>query len=68
MELSVAMGQVGVVHLDAGRRLDIGRGDGAWTLLAQVHHDRLVMLAGDHQLLDVENDLGDVLLDNRGPS
>ena len=36
---------------------------GAGALLAQVHHDGLVVLAGDDQALDVEDDLGDVLLD-----
>ncbi|GMA88061.1 hypothetical protein GCM10025868_33110 [Angustibacter aerolatus] len=55
--------QVGVVHLDTRRRGDVGGRHGAGTLLAQVHHDRLVVLAGDDQLLDVEDDLGDVLLD-----
>jgi len=55
--------QVGVVHLDTGRRRDVGSGDRAGALLAQVHHDRLVVLRGDDQALDVEDDLGDVLLD-----
>ena len=51
LDLELALGvqggdvQVGVVHLDAGRRLDVGRGDRAGALLAQVHDDRLVMLA-----------------------
>jgi hypothetical protein len=43
--------QVGVVHLDTGRRRDVGGGDGAGALLAQVHHDRLVVLAGDDEPL-----------------
>jgi hypothetical protein len=30
---------------------------------AQVHHHRLVLLAGEHQLLEVQDDLGDVLDD-----
>src|SRR4030095_4161952 len=34
--------QVGVVHLDAGRRRDVGGGDLTGTLLAQVHGHRLV--------------------------
>src|SRR5699024_6770554 len=54
--------QVRVVHLDAGRRVDVGGGDRPGTGLAQVHHDRLVVLAGDDEGLDVEDDLGDVLL------
>jgi hypothetical protein len=55
--------QTRVVDLDAGRRGDVGRGDRAGALLAQVHHDGLVVLAGDDQALDVQDDLGDVLLD-----
>jgi hypothetical protein len=57
--------QVGVVHLDARRRRDVRGGHGARALLAQVHHDRLVVLAGDDELLDVEDQLGDVLLHPR---
>ena len=55
--------QVGVVHLDAGGRRDVGRGDRTGSLLAQVHHDRLVVLGGDDELLEVQDQLGDVLLD-----
>jgi hypothetical protein len=35
----------------------------AGALLAQVHHDRLVVLRGDDQALDVQDEVGDVLLD-----
>ena len=55
--------QVGVVDLDAGRRGDVTGGDLARTGLAQVHDDRLVVLRGQDDLLDVEDDLGDILLD-----
>jgi hypothetical protein len=55
--------QLRVVHLDARRRRDVGRGDRARTLLAQVHHHWLVVLGGDDQLLEVEDDVGDILLD-----
>ena len=55
--------QVGVVHLDTGRRRDVGGGDVTGTGLAQVHGDRLVVLGGDDQTLEVEDDLGDILLD-----
>jgi hypothetical protein len=55
--------QLGVVHLDAGRRRDVGRGHLARALLAQVHHDRLVVLGGDHQFLQVQDDVGDIFLD-----
>src|SRR6478609_6725602 len=67
LALAVQRGQdqVRVVHLDTGRRGDVGSGDQAGTLLAQVHHDRLVVLRGDDQLLDVEDEVGHVLLDAR---
>src|SRR6516165_9184284 len=45
--------QLGVVHLHAGRRRDIGRGHLAGALLAQVHDDRLVVLGGHHEFLQV---------------
>ncbi len=53
------------MHLDTGRGRDVGGGDQTRALLAQVHHDRLVVLRGDDQLLDVEDQVGDVLLDAR---
>ena len=63
--LAVERGQleVGVVHGDAGRRLDVAGGDVAGALLAQVHRDRLVVLGADAQLLDVHDQLDHVLLD-----
>ena len=72
MELTVERGrgyvsavqnkQVGVVHLDTGRRRDVGGGHGTGALLAQVHDHRLVHLGAHDEPLDVEDDLGDVLL------
>src|SRR5215469_10981951 len=53
--------QVRVVHLDARGRRDVRRGDLARALLAQVHDHRLVLLRGDHELLEVQDDVGDVL-------
>src|SRR4029453_11109394 len=55
--------QVRVVHRDAGRRLDVTRGDVAGPLLAQVHADRLVVLGADREVLDVHDQLDHVLLD-----
>src|SRR4051794_19917490 len=55
--------QVGVVHLDTGGDLDVGSGHDAGAGLAQHHGHRLVVLAGDHEALEVEDDLGDVFLD-----
>ena len=55
--------QLGVVHLDARGRRDVSGRDVARALLAQVHDDRLVVLARDDELLDVQDDLGDVFLD-----
>jgi hypothetical protein len=62
--LAVQRGDVQVrgVHLDAGGRRDVGGGHGAGALLAQVHDDRLVGLGGDDQLLEVQDEVGDVLL------
>ena len=57
--------QLGVVHLDAGRRRDVAGGDLTGTLLAQVHDDRLVVLGGDDEFLDVEDQVGDVFLHAR---
>ena len=57
--------EIGVVHLDTRGRGNVGCGDRTRALLAEVHHDRLVMLGGDNELLDVEDHLGDVLLDSR---
>ena len=51
------------MHLDAGGRRDVGGGDGTGTGLAEVHRDGLVVLGGDDQALQVEDDLGDVLGD-----
>ncbi len=55
--------QLGVVHLDTGGRGDVGGGDVTGAGLAQVHHDRLVVLGGDDDALEVEDDLGHVLGD-----
>src|SRR5690606_1812648 len=54
--------QVGVVHLDPGRRRDVRRGDCTRALFAQVHHHWLVVFGGHDQTLQVEDDVGDVLL------
>ncbi len=55
--------KVGVVHLDASRRRDVGRGHLTGARLAQVHRDGLVVLGGDDEALEVQDHLGDVLLD-----
>jgi hypothetical protein len=51
------------VDLHARGSRDVGGGDLTGALLAQVGRDRLVVLARDDQVLDVQDDLGDVLLD-----
>jgi hypothetical protein len=53
------------VHLDTGRSRYVGGGDLTGTLLAQVGGDGLVVLARDDEVLDVEDDLGDILLHAR---
>src|SRR5699024_787334 len=57
--------QVRVVHLDAGGRDDVTGGDGSRTLLLEVHGDRLVLHGRDDQALEVEDDVGDILLHAR---
>src|SRR5699024_12190110 len=51
------------VELRTGGRGDVGSGDAAGLLAAEVHHGRLIVLRGDDEVRDVEDDLGDVLLD-----
>src|SRR5690606_21176866 len=55
--------QVWVVHLDTRGRRDVGGGDVTGAGLAQVHGDRLVVLGGDDEALEVEDHLGHDLLD-----
>ena len=55
--------EVRVVHGDAGRRRDVRSGDLARALLAQVHRHGLVVLGRDDQILQVQDQLGHVLLD-----
>src|SRR5690606_34812910 len=57
--------EIRVVHRDTGRRHDVSGGDLTRALLAQVHRHRLVLFGADHQLLDVQDDVGDVLLHTR---
>src|SRR5699024_10205163 len=51
--------QIGVVDLHTGGRGDVGSGDATGLHAAEVHHDRLIVLRGDDEVLDVEDDLGD---------
>src|SRR6185437_5293531 len=57
--------QVRVVHFHPGRRRDVGSRDNARTLLAQVHVHRLVVLRGNDEFLEVQDDVGDIFLDAR---
>ena len=57
--------QIRVVEFDAGRRSDVRGGDDSRALLAQVSNNRLVVLGGNRQVLDVQDDLGDIFLDTR---
>ena len=45
---------------DAGRRSDITRGGLALAALAQIHDNRLIVFAGEHDALDVQQDFGNV--------
>src|SRR5690606_2995450 len=49
-------------HLDTRGRRDVGGGDLTRALLAQVHDHRLIVLGGDDELLEVQDDVGDVFL------
>ena len=54
--------QIGVVDLHAGGRRDVAGENLAGASLPQVHDDRLVVLAGQDDLLDVQDDLSDIFL------
>src|SRR5262245_51029312 len=55
--------QVGVQDLDAGGRRDVTGGDLGRALGLQVHRGRLLEVGADHELLEVQDDVGDVLSD-----
>src|SRR3954467_11599366 len=55
--------QVGVQDLDAGGRRDVTGGDLGRTLGLQVHRGRLLEVGAHDQLLEVQDDVGDVLGD-----
>ena len=50
------------MDLDAGGRRDVGGRDLTRSLLAQVHDDGLVAVGTHHEFLEVQDDVGDVLL------
>ena len=53
--------QLGVEDLDAGGRRDVAGGDLGRALGLQVDRGGLLQLRADHQLLEVQDDVGDVL-------
>src|SRR5262249_5443629 len=53
--------QLRVVHFHASRRGDVSRGYHARALLAQVHVHWFVVLRGNDELLEVQDDVSDVL-------
>jgi hypothetical protein len=55
--------QLGVVNLHTRRSLDIGSTHGTGTGLTQVRGDGLIVLTGHHEVLDVQDNFGDVFLD-----
>ena len=57
--------EVRVVDLDTRRRLDVGCGDLAGALLAEVHDDGVDRIRGQHESLDVQDDVADILLHTR---
>src|SRR5699024_1186213 len=55
--------QIRVVDLHVCRWLDVAGSDDARALLAEVHDHRLIRVGGQNQALDVQDDVGDSLLD-----
>src|SRR3954452_24794465 len=55
--------QVGVQDLDAGGRRDVTGGDLGGTLGLEVHRGRLLQVGAHHELLEVQDHVGDVLGD-----
>ncbi len=63
--LAVERGDVEVLveDLDVGRALDVAGGDGGRATHVEAQVDRLVGDRGEHDVFDVEDDVGDVLGD-----
>ena len=55
--------QVGVQDLDVGRQLQIGRGGVRRPAHVEAQRDRLVGVHTDQEVLQVQDDVGDVLFD-----
>ena len=51
------------MHLYPGGRSNVCSGHLAGARLTQIHRDRLVLLGGHDQALEVQDDLGDILDD-----
>src|SRR3984893_6188907 len=54
--------QLGVEDLDVGRGLDVAGGDVARAALVEAQSDGLLRLASQHEVLEVQDEVGDVLL------
>jgi hypothetical protein len=54
---------VGVDDLDVVRRLDVGRGDHAFAVLAQAQRDFVAVVELEHHALEVQQHVDDVFLD-----
>ena len=57
--------EVLVEDLDVGRALDVTSGDGGRATCVEAQVDRLVGGRGEHDVLDVQDDVGDILDDTR---
>src|SRR5581483_1267568 len=55
--------EIGVEDLDVGGRLDVGGGDVGRAALVEPEDDRLRRLRAQHQVFQIEDDVGDVFLD-----
>ena len=57
--------QLGVEHLDVGRELEVGRGGVGRDPHVEAQGHRLVGVHPDQQVLEVQDDVGDILFDTR---
>ena len=53
------------MNLNAGWGLDVTCGNNSSAFLADIHRDRLIGVGGEHQALDVEDDVRNIF-DNTG--
>ena len=65
LALTVAMCELRVEDLDVGGGLDVAGGDVARAARVEAQRDRLLGRAAQHEVLEVQDEVGDVFLDAR---